>query len=231
VPFRMLPFLLKLRSGSKMPKLSRGWAVSLIIFLVLVADQSFKIWVKTHMVMHDSIRITDWFYIFFTENNGMAFGIELFDKLFLTLFRIAAVIGLFWYVSRIIHKQTTRTGYLVCISLIIAGAMGNIIDCLFYGLVFDHSFGQLATFLPTGGGYAPFFYGKVVDMLYFPLIDSHWPTWMPFVGGDPFVFFRPIFNIADSSISVGIIILLLFYRKDLSEVSTSKVLPEAPENP
>ncbi len=214
-----------------MPKLSRGWAVSLIIILVLLADQSLKIWVKTHMVMHDSIRITDWFYLFFTENNGMAFGIELFDKLFLTLFRIAAVVGLFWYVSRIINKETTRTGYLVCISLIIAGAMGNIIDCLFYGLVFNHSFGQLATFLPDGGGYAPFFYGKVVDMFYFPLIDTVWPSWMPFVGGDSFVFFRPIFNIADSSISVGIFILLLFYRKDLSEVTTSKNLPEAPENP
>ncbi|HET9572055.1 MAG TPA: lipoprotein signal peptidase [Bacteroidales bacterium] len=213
-----------------MPKLSRGWIVSLIIFFVLLADQALKIWVKTHMVMHDSIHITDWFYLFFTENNGMAFGIELFDKLFLTLFRIAAVVGLFWYVSRIISKQTTRTGYLVCIALIIAGAMGNIIDCLFYGLVFSQSFALPATMFPDGGGYGTFFYGKVVDMLYFPLIDSHWPTWMPFVGGDSFVFFRPIFNIADSSISVGIFILLLFYRKDLSEVSTSKVSPEAPEN-
>jgi len=217
-----------------MPKLSRGWVISLIILLVLIADQFLKIWVKTHLVLHDSIRITDWFYLFFTENNGMAFGIELFDKLFLTLFRIAAVVGLFWYVSRIIGKTSTRTGYLVCISLIIAGAIGNIIDCLFYGLIFDHSFGQLASLLPQGGGYGNLFYGKVVDMLYFPLIDTTWPNWMPFVGGDPFVFFRPIFNIADSSISVGIFILLLFYRKDLSEVSTSKILPEAletPENP
>jgi signal peptidase II len=214
-----------------MPKLSRGWIVSLIIFLILVADQTLKIWVKTHMVFHDNIRITDWFYIFFTENNGMAFGIELFDKLFLTLFRIAAVIGLFWYVSRIIGKKETRTGYLVCISLIIAGAMGNIIDCLFYGLIFDHSYGQLATLFPPSGGYDTFFYGKVVDMLYFPLIDTTWPSWLPFVGGHPFVFFRPIFNLADSSISVGIVLLLLFYRRDLSEVSTSKVIPEEPENP
>jgi signal peptidase II len=151
--------------------------------------------------------------------------------LFLTLFRIAAVVGLFWYVSRILPKQTTRTGYLVCIAMIIAGAMGNIIDCLFYGLIFDHSFGQLATLFPAGGGYGSFFYGKVVDMLYFPLIDTHWPTWMPVVGGDPFVFFRPIFNIADSSISVGIALLLLFYRKDLSEVSTAKTLPDTTETP
>jgi signal peptidase II len=214
-----------------MPKLSRGWIVGLIIFLVLLADQTLKIWIKTHLVLHDSIHITDWFYLFFTENNGMAFGIELFDKLFLTLFRIAAVVGLFWYVSRILPKQTTRTGYLVCIAMIIAGAMGNIIDCLFYGLIFDHSFGQLATLFPAGGGYGSFFYGKVVDMLYFPLIDTHWPTWMPVVGGDPFVFFRPIFNIADSSISVGIALLLLFYRKDLSEVSTAKSLPDTTETP
>jgi signal peptidase II len=214
-----------------MPKLSRGWLVTLIIVLILVVDQSLKCWVKTHLVLHDSIRITDWFYLFFTENNGMAFGMELFDKLFLTLFRMAAVGGLLWYVSRIISKKSTRTGYLVCIALIIAGAMGNIFDCLFYGLVFDHSYGQLATFFPAGGGYGTFFYGKVVDMLYFPLIDSHWPTWMPFVGGDSLVFFRPIFNIADASISVGIFILLLFYRKDLSEVSTAKIVPEAPENP
>lgn len=214
-----------------MPKLSRGWLVALIIVLVLLVDQTLKIWIKTHLVLHDSIRITDWFYLFFTENNGMAFGIELFDKLFLTLFRIAAVAGLFWYVFRIISKENTRTGYLVCIAMIIAGAMGNIIDCLFYGLIFDHSFGQLATLFPASGGYGSFFYGKVVDMLYFPLIDTHWPNWMPFVGGDPFVFFRPIFNIADSSISVGIFILLLFYRKDLSEVSTAKIIPEAPENP
>jgi len=214
-----------------MAKRSRGWAVALIIFLVLLADQSLKFWVKTHMVLHDSIRITDWFYLFFTENNGMAFGIELFDKLFLTLFRMAAVIGLFWYVSRIMTKSSTRNGYLFCIALIIAGAMGNIIDCLFYGLVFNQSSGQLAVFLPDAGGYGSFFYGKVVDMLYFPIIDTYWPSWMPFVGGESLVFFRPIFNLADASISVGIFILLLFYRKDLSEGSTSKIIPEAPETP
>lgn len=205
-----------------MPKLSRGWKVSIIIFLILVADQAVKIWIKTNMSLYESIRISDWFYIYFTENNGMAFGIELFDKLFLTLFRIAAVVGLFWYLYRICPKKSTRFGYCVCVSMIIAGALGNIIDSLFYGLVFNHSFGQLATLFPDGGGYGSLFYGKVVDMLYFPLIDTYLPKWMPFVGGSHFVFFRPVFNLADSAISVGIIILMLFYRRDLSEVSTAK---------
>jgi signal peptidase II len=205
-----------------MLKLSRGGKVSLLIFLILIADQVLKIWVKTHMQMHDSIRITDWFYLFFTENNGMAFGIELFDKLFLTFFRIAAVVALFWYLFRISPKKTTRFGYCVCIGLIIAGALGNIIDSLFYGLIFNNSDGQLATLFPDSGGYGSLFYGKVVDMLYFPLIDTHFPDWLPFIGGKAFEFFRPIFNLADSSISVGIILILLFYRRDLSEVSLSK---------
>ncbi|MDD4921852.1 MAG: lipoprotein signal peptidase [Bacteroidales bacterium] len=205
-----------------MPKLSRGWRVSLLIFLVLVADQTLKIWIKTNMSLHESIRITDWFYLFFTENNGMAFGIELFDKLFLTIFRIGAVVALFWYLYRICPKKSTRFGYCVCISLIIAGALGNIIDCLFYGLIFDDSVGHMAMLFPDGGGYGTLFYGRVVDMLYFPLIDTYFPNWMPFVGGDHFIFFRPVFNLADSAISVGIILLLLFYRRDLSEVSATK---------
>jgi signal peptidase II len=205
-----------------MPKLSRGWKVSLIIFLILLVDQALKIWIKTHLCLHESIQVTDWFYLYFTENNGMAFGIELFDKLFLTLFRIAAVVALFWYLYRICPKKTTRLGYCVCISLIIAGALGNIIDCLFYGLIFNDSIGQVAVLFPEGGGYGSFLYGKVVDMFYFPLIDTNYPNWMPFVGGEHFIFFRPVFNLADSAISVGIVLLLLFYHRDLSEVSTAK---------
>lgn len=203
-------------------KLSRGWKVSIIIFLILLADQTLKFWVKTHMSLHEDIQICSWFHVFFTENNGMAFGIELFDKLFLTLFRILASGVLIWYLYRICPKATTRFGYCVCIALIIAGAMGNILDCLFYGLIFNDSLGQVATLFPAGGGYGSFFYGKVVDMLYFPLIDAYWPQWIPFVGGEHFEFFRPIFNLADSSICIGIIVLLLFYRRDLSEVSTAK---------
>lgn len=205
-----------------MRNFSRGWTVSAIIFLILFADQAFKIWIKTSLSLHESIRITDWFYIYFTENNGMAFGIELFDKLFLTLFRVVAVAALFWYLFRVSPKPDTRFGYCVCIGLIIAGALGNIFDSLFYGIIFNDSFGQVATLFPEGGGYGAFFYGKVVDMLYFPLIDAHFPSWMPFVGGEHFVFFRPVFNLADASISIGIVVLLFFYRRDLSEVSTSK---------
>ncbi len=207
-----------------MSKIPKSWLVALIITLILVADQFLKIWIKTHLQMHESIRVADWFYLFFTENNGMAFGIELFDKLFLTTFRILAVGVIFWYISRIIHLELVKSGYLVAVSLVVAGAMGNILDCLFYGLIFNHSFGQVATFFPDGGGYAGFFYGRVVDMFYFPLIDTTWPTWVPFVGGNSFVFFRPVFNVADASISVGIVLILLFYRKQLAETTTNSVL-------
>jgi signal peptidase II len=215
-----------------MPKISRGWMVSLIVVLIVFADQALKVWVKTHMYLHESIRFTDWFYLFFTENNGMAFGIELFDKLFLTLFRMVAVGVLIWYLTKVVSRTEIRTGYLVCIALIMAGAMGNIFDCLFYGLVFDQSYNsQLAVWFPQAGGYAGLFYGRVVDMFYFPLIDTVWPSWVPFVGGESFVFFRPIFNLADASISVGIVLLLLFYRKDLADLSVKKPSSEATETP
>lgn len=213
-----------------MLKISRGWRVSIIISLILVVDQLLKIWVKTHLTLHEDIQIYNWFHIFFTENNGMAFGIELFGKLFLTFFRLIASGVLIWYLYRICSKATTRFGYCVCISMIIAGAMGNIVDSLFYGIIFNDSVGQVASLFPTGGGYGSFLCGKVVDMFYFPLIDSYFPQWMPFIGGDHFIFFSPVFNLADSAITVGIIILLLFYRKDLSEVTTTKEIPVAPSD-
>lgn len=193
--------------------LSKGQVSILIISSVLIIDQVIKILVKTKMYWHESIHITDWFYIYFTENNGMAFGMEIFGKLFLTTFRIIAVAFIIYYLIKII-KQKYKTGYIVCMSLILAGALGNIIDSIFYGVIFNESTNAtLATFVPYGEGYSTWFYGKVVDMFYFPIIDSTWPTWLPFIGGEHFIFFSPIFNFADASISCGIIALLIFYGK------------------
>lgn len=187
------------------------------IFSVLIIDQIIKVWIKTHMYWHESIRVTDWCYIYFTENNGMAFGMEIIGKLFLTTFRIVAVIAIGWYLYRFV-KHGLKTGFIVCVSLILTGALGNIIDSVFYGVLFSESTpAQIATFLPKGGGYAPLLYGKVVDMFYFPLIDTTWPAWMPWVGGEHFIFFSPIFNFADAAISCGIIAMLLFYSKYLNE--------------
>ncbi len=196
---------------------TKGRIALLIIFSVLIIDQIIKIWIKTHMYWHESIRITDWFYIYFTENSGMAFGMEIFAKLFLTLFRIAAVAAIGWFLYKFI-KLKMRTGFIVCVSLVLTGALGNIIDSVFYGVLFDEStHSQIASFMPEGGGYAPLLYGKVVDMFYFPIIDTNWPEWMPFVGGEHFIFFSPIFNFADAAISCGIIALLLFYSKDFND--------------
>lgn len=197
-------------------RLTKGQISILIIFSVLIIDQIIKIIVKTNMYWHESIRITDWFYIYFTENNGMAFGMEIFGKFFLTTFRIIAVGLIGWYIHRVV-KRGFKTGYIVCISLILAGALGNIIDSVFYGVIFNEStHSQIATFMPEAGGYSTWFYGKVVDMFYFPIIETNWPSWMPFVGGEHFIFFSPIFNFADAAISCGIIALLIFYSKYLN---------------
>ena len=193
--------------------LTKGQLSALIVFAVLIIDQIIKIWVKTNMYWHESIKITDWFYIYFTENNGMAFGMEIFNKIFLTGFRIIAAIAITWLLRQYVKKDY-KTGFLVCVSLILAGAIGNIIDCVFYGEIFSESTHSLiAQFVPIGEGYSDWFYGKVVDMFYFPLIETNWPEWMPFVGGEHFIFFSPIFNFADAAISCGIIALILFYGK------------------
>jgi signal peptidase II len=196
-------------------KAKKAYGVMAIIVLVIILDQALKIWIKTHLSLHESIYFFSWFQLYFTENPGMAFGMELIDKQILSVFRIFAVIFIAYYIFRLIG-QGIRFGYIACIGLIFAGAMGNIIDCLFYGMFFDDSYGHIATFLPVGGGYAPFLKGKVVDMLYFPLIQTTWPEWVPIWGGQEFIFFRPIFNLADSAICIGVTILLLFYRKTLS---------------
>ncbi|MDR1746726.1 MAG: lipoprotein signal peptidase [Tannerella sp.] len=198
-------------------KYQKGWGIIAIVFLLLLLDQSLKIWVKTHMELGQSYDVFSWFQLHFTENPGMAFGMELIPKWILSVFRIVAVIAIAVYIVRLL-KRNVSFGYIACIALIFAGAVGNIIDCLFYGMIFSESgYGLLATFMPEGGGYASFLHGKVVDMLYFPLIQTTWPDWVPVWGGQEFVFFRPIFNLADSAICVGACIMLLFYRSVLSK--------------
>jgi signal peptidase II len=186
----------------------------LLIFLVLLVDQATKIYVKLHFSLGEQVDVLSWFKIYFIENNGMAFGMELIGKLFLTLFRIIAVTALAYYIRLLVKKQV-RNGYILAVALVLAGAAGNIIDSLFYGLIFDASnyMGPAASMFSDGGGYAGLFYGKVVDMLYFPIItgsDGHT------------IFFSPIFNVADSAISVAVGIILIFFRKELNESLETK---------
>ena len=184
----------------------------LLIFIVLLIDQVSKFYIKLNFRLGESIEVFSWFQIYFIENNGMAFGMEFIGKLFLTIFRIVAVAGLSYFLYHLIRKQA-RTGFILSVSLLLAGAAGNIFDSVFYGVIFNESYGQLATLFPEGGGYAPLFYGKVVDMLYFPIIVNS--------AGET-VFFSPVFNVADSAISVSAAIILLFFRKDLNEHLESK---------
>jgi signal peptidase II len=186
-----------------------------ISLAAIIIDQIIKIWVKTNMYMHEVIDITPWFKILFTENRGMAFGMELMDKLFLTSFRIFAVAFLIYIIGKQI-RQGIDYLFLVCLSLILAGAMGNILDCLFYGMVFNNPPAPLvAEFVPWGTGYDTIFYGRVVDMFYFPLVEWNWPGWLPFFGGEHFIFFSPIFNFADACISCGVIMVVLFCRNQM----------------
>lgn len=196
-------------------KISRGAYVSIIIAVLLVIDQMIKIAVKLNMCLGEEIRVTDWFLIKFIENNGMAWGMELGSKMFLSLFRILAVVAIAWYLVRLV-KSKAGYGFLGVVAMIWAGAMGNILDSLFYGRIFTEStFWGVSTLTDFGSGYAPMLMGKVVDMFYFPIIDTVLPEWVPFWGGEHFVFFSPIFNFADSCISVGVFALLIFFRKEL----------------
>lgn len=178
--------------------------------------------------------IGSWFRIHFVENNGMAFGFEFggdYGKVFLSLFRIVAVFGIGWYILKLV-KRDLPMGFIACVALIFAGAIGNIIDSAFYGLIFNDSFGQVATLFPDGGGYATFLHGRVVDMFYFPLFSGIFPSWVPLVGGTDFEFFRPVFNVADSAISIGIFSIIIFYRKlfnnlDKKEEPESKDLEQS----
>lgn len=199
--------------------MNRKTLVTLTLFIVLVIDQGIKIWVKTHLAYGEELQIfgSDRALIHFVENNGMAFGLSFgatYGKLLLTLFRITAVSLLFVYLNRLVRERAERS-LLLGFALIQAGALGNIIDSVFYGKLFSESsfHGGVATMFPEGGGYAPILYGRVVDMLYFPLFYGNYPDWVPYLGGHAYLFFRPVFNIADVAISLGVIVLLFFYFK------------------
>lgn len=205
-------------------KVSRGiWAL-IIIAVIIILDQLLKIWVKTHFYWGESVEILPFFQLRFVQNPGMAFGWQFGSKLFLTLFRIVVVILLAFYLYRLRRVRSIPMGYIVCVALIIAGAAGNIFDCVFYGEIFNNPYPpRVATFVPWGEGYASLFHGMVVDMLYFPLFSFTWPEWMPIVGGKVFSFFDPVFNLADASISVGMIVLILFYHRYLMAYTDAQI--------
>ena len=193
----------------------RSWIVLSLLTLAIVADQVIKIAVKTSMQLGEGIMVFgEWFQIRFIENNGMAFGMELFGKLFLTSFRMVAVCFLIYYLVTLLRSAQKPFGYVICIAMVLAGALGNLVDCLFYGEIFSSSLGQVATFVPWGEGYASLMQGRVVDMFYFPLFT--WPDWLPLVGGD--IFFAPVFNFADACISCSVVALLIFYRDIIFKV-------------
>lgn len=201
---------------------AKGWVALIAVVLILVVDQIIKIEVKTSMFLHESIRVTDWFYITFVENNGMAYGMTFINKLVLTFFRMAAIAVIAVYLYRQVSKNA-RWVYVVCLALVLAGATGNLIDCIAYGQVFTASTSDtIAHFVPWGQGYEEIFRGRVVDMLYFPLFETDLPQWLPIWGGEHYIFFSPVFNFADSCITTGVIALLLFCRKELATISFSK---------
>ncbi len=204
-------------------KTFKAWMAVAIVVAILLIDQIIKIEVKTNMTLGEAKRVTDWFYIEFIENNGMAYGMKFINKLVLSLFRLFAIGFIGYYLAKIIKKNVAPFGYVVLIAMVLAGAAGNLIDCLFYGLIFDASTPfTVSQFVPFGEGYSTFLHGKVVDMFYFPIIQTTWPEWVPYFGGSEYVFFSPVFNFADACISVGVVALLLFYRKQLEILFSNK---------
>jgi len=188
----------------------------ILVIVVLIIDQVLKIWIKTNLQLNEVIPIFgNWGFILFTENPGMAFGLTFggeWGKLFLTIFRMVAVVGISWYIVDLARKNAP-IGLLISFGLILAGAIGNIIDSAFYGMIFNSSLGQVAELFPAGGGYGKFLHGEVVDMFYFPIIKGHFPEWFPFWSGEDFTFFRPVFNVADSAITVGVALILVFHKR------------------
>lgn len=204
-------------------KTFKAWMAVAIVVAILLIDQIIKIEVKTNMTLGEAKRVTDWFYIEFIENNGMAYGMKFINKLVLSLFRLFAIGFIGYYLAKIIKKDVAPLGYIVLIAMVLAGAAGNLIDCLFYGLIFDASTPfTVSQFVPFGEGYSTILHGKVVDMFYFPIIQTTWPEWVPYFGGSEYVFFSPVFNFADACISVGVVALLLFYRKQLEVLFSNK---------
>ena len=205
----------------------KAYKVFLIVFAVLVLDQAVKIWVKTHMLMGEEITVTNWFRLHFTENPGMAFGMVLpgvWGKLVLSIFRLAAAGGGAYYIYHLL-KTKAHWGFITACSMILAGAIGNMVDGAFYGMIFSDSFGKVAEVLPKGGGYAGFLQGHVVDMLWFPLFHGFFPNWVPFWGGEYFEFFRPVFNVADSAITSGVIVILVFQKYFFVEETDTEQIP------
>ena len=199
-----------------MKKISNGWLATILIAVVIILDQASKIYVKTHFFLGEQVDVASWFKIIFIENNGMAYGMELGSKMVLTWLRIIFS-GLFiYYLVKIRRRTDLPRGFVVCVSLITAGAIGNVIDCIAYGQLFnDPAAPEVAQFLPSEGGYASLFNGKVVDMLQFPLAEWDWPSWMPWIGGKHYLFFQPVFNVADACLTTSIIAIIIFYHKHL----------------
>ncbi len=188
---------------------------SIIIILILLIDQISKFYIKTNFILGEEVRVSDWFRILFVENEGMAWGAKIpgeYGKLLLTLFRLGAIVGIGYWLWDSVRNNGSRI-LITAIAFIFAGAFGNIVDSVFYGIIFDDSYGNVATFMPEGGGYGTLFHGKVVDMLYFPLYDGILPEWVPIWGGENFRFFEPVFNVADTAISTGVVLLLLFNKR------------------